>query len=338
MRTLAALDARGLLVSHTILRPTWPELLGCYGLLAALALAASGRAIPRAVLAASLTLLLAPTTLRLIEDSRPTVSLTVFDVGQGQSVAVSLPGGKRLLIDAGGLYGSFDVGRAIVGASLTNGRPPRLDMALASHPHSDHVKGFVWLLAHFDIDAWYDNGGTPEGELATPIADALRCRMIPQRALAAGDSLDLGHGFVLETLHPGPDDDRSVNNGSLILRLTRNGHGLALIPGDAETAVLRRLVASGRTLQADLLVVPHHGSASSFVRRFYAAVAPKIAIASAGDSGRSPSGKVFDALARLSCATYATNRHGAVTVRFDADGRLAGVETQRNGPGKAWPW
>ena len=331
MRTLAAIDARGLLVSNAVLRPTWPELLGCYGLLAILALAASGRALPRAALAASLLLLLTPTTLRLIEDSRPDVSLTVFDVGQGQAVAVTIPGGRRLLIDAGGLFGSFDVGRAVVGASLTHGRPPHIHMAFASHPHSDHVKGFVSLLTRFTVDAWYDNGGTPEGELAAPIAAALAKQAIPQQALAAGDTLDLDidHGLRLEVLHPGPDDDRNTNNGSLILRLTQNGHGLAIFPGDAETSVLRKLAASGRNIQADILVVPHHGSSSSFAKRFYTAVAPKIAIASAGDSGPYPSGKVFDALARLGCATYATNRDGAVTVRVDGEGNIGGVETQR---------
>ncbi|KHK03459.1 DNA internalization-related competence protein ComEC/Rec2 [Desulfovibrio sp. TomC] len=329
MRALAAFDAQGLLVSHAVLRPTWPQIIGCYGLLAILALAAAGRALPRAGLAASLLLLLAPTALHCIEDSQPDVSVTVFDVGQGQSVAVAIPGGRRLLIDAGGLFGSFDVGRAVVGASLTDGRPPHIDLAFASHPHSDHVKGFVSLLTRFTVDAWYDNGGTPEGDLAAPIAAALAKRAIPQHSLAAGDAVDLGDGLAIEVLHPGPDDDRNTNNGSLILRLTQNGHGLALFPGDAETRVLRKLAAQGHTLQADILVVPHHGSSSSFAKRFYAAVAPKVAIASAGDSGPYPSGKVFDALARLGCATYATNRNGAVTVRVDGEGNIKRVETQR---------
>jgi len=330
MRALAAFDAHGLLFSQPILRPQWPTILGYYGLLAVLALLASGRAKPRAAIVVSLALLLAPGVWRLVEDSRPGVSLTVLDVGQGQSVVVGIPGGRRLLIDAGGLFGSFDVGRAVVGAFLTDGRRPRIDMALASHPHSDHIKGFVSLLARFDVGAYYDNGGTPEGGLAAPIDAALTRRRIPRKSLAAGDALDLGQGLALETLHPGPEDDLSSNNGSLILRLTLNGHGLALFPGDAQTAVLRKLAASGRNLRADVLVLPHHGSYSSLARRFYAAVAPKIAIASAGDSGRYPSGKVVDALARLACPTYATNRNGAVTARFDGEGRIVGVEAQRS--------
>ena len=330
MRGLAALDAQGLLTARAVLRPSAPELLGCYGLLAALALAvASRRPLPKAALAVSLLLLTGPSLARGVEAFSPEVAVTVLDVGQGQSVAVTVPGGRRLLIDAGGLFGSFDVGRAVVGAYLADGQPPRLEAAIASHPHSDHVKGYVSLLDRFAIGAFLDNGGVPEGELGPALADVLARRRIPTRSLAAGDSLDLGHGLALDVLHPGPQADLSHNNGSLILRLTRNGHGLALFSGDAETAVLRKLAATGCNLQAEVLVLPHHGSSSSLSRRFYAAVAPKIALASCGDAGHYPSAKVVEALARLGCPVLATRDNGAITVRLGGGGGIVDLQTMR---------
>jgi competence protein ComEC len=328
MRALEFLGNHQLLLSQAVLRPTWPEMLGCFGLLAALAMVLADRARPLAAMVASLALLVGPTVWRSIVDTRERVSLTVLDVGQGQSVAVSLPGGRRLLVDAGGLFGNFDVGWAIVGAFLTDGRPPRIDTALASHPHADHAKGFVSLLGRFDVGAFFDNGGTPEGTLAAPIAEALATRRIPHASLAAGNTLDLGNGLALQVLHPGDTDERDGNNGSLVLRLTWNGRGLAVLPGDAERAVLRRLAASGVDLSADVFVLPHHGSSTSLAKRFHAAVAPRIAIASAGDSKRYPSQKVLDSLKRLSCTTYATNSHGAVTVRFDGADAPPVVETE----------
>jgi competence protein ComEC len=327
MRVLEFLGNHHWLLSQAVLRPSWPEMLGCFGLLAALAMVLSGRSRPVAAMVASLALLVGPTVWRSVTDTRERVSLTVLDVGQGQSVAVSLPGGRRLLVDAGGLFGNFDVGRAVVGAFLTDGRPPRIDMALASHPHADHVKGFVSLLGRFDVGAFFDNGGTPEGTLAAPIADALATRRIPRAALAAGDKLELGDGLVLWVLHPGDTDGRDGNNGSLVLRLTWNGRGLAVLPGDAERPVLQRLALSGVPLSADVLVLPHHGSSTSLAKRFHATVAPKAAIASAGDSHRYPSQKVVDSLKRLACPTYATNTNGAVTVRFDGPGGMPEVET-----------
>jgi len=327
MHGLAWLEGHGLLLSTAVLRPAWPELLGCYGLLACLALVLAGRPKPLAALLASLALLVGPGLWRDLADSREAVSLTVFDVGQGQSVAVSLPGGKRLLVDGGGLLGNFDVGRAVVGAALADNHPPRLEAVFASHPHSDHVKGLISLLQRFSVAAYDDNGCLPEGALAAPVQAALAARRIPRTSLAAGDRLDLGHGLALDVLHPGPDDDLSGNNGSLVLRLTWQGRGLAVLPGDIERSVAHRLTRTGAPLQAAVLVLPHHGSSSSLSRLFHAAVAPQVAIASAGDSGRYPSGKVVESLARLGCPTYATNRHGAVTVRFDGPTAVPVVET-----------
>lgn len=318
MRLLAVADAQGLLLDVAVLRPRWPEVLGFLGLLACAAITVSGGRRPRAAMLAGLVLLVAPTIGRSLQDMRQAVSLTVLDVGQGQSVVVGLPEGKRLLVDAGGLYGNFDVGRAVVGAYLTDGRPPRLAAAFASHPHRDHVKGFLSLLDRFSIDVFYDNGGTPEGALGTSLRQELARRPLPHIALAAGDVLELGHGLRLDVLHPGPDDDRSGNNGSLLLRLTWNGRGLAVIPGDAERRVLARVAASGRDLSAVVLVLPHHGAVSGLGKRFFTAVGPRIAIASCGQSDRYPASKVVTALTALGCVVYDTDRHGAVTVDFDS--------------------
>ncbi|WP_428560560.1 MAG: ComEC/Rec2 family competence protein [Solidesulfovibrio sp. DCME] len=328
MRGLAFLDAHQMLVTTAVLRPRWPEALGCLGLFAALAVTLAGGRRPVAAMGCCLALLVGPGLWRAVSDLRAGPSLTVLDVGQGQSVVLALPGGRRYVIDAGGLYGDFDVGRAVVGAFLADGAPPRLEAALASHPHADHVKGFVSLLARFDVGAFYDNGGRPEGALAAPMARSLADRAIPRAALAAGDRLELGDGYALEVLHPGPGDDRSGNNGSLILRLTRGGVGLAVIPGDAERGVLSRLAASGAQLSATVLILPHHGSVTGFSRRFLAAVSPKVAIASCGDTWAFPASKVEAFLARQGCPVLATNRDGAVTVNLAASGDMPSVARQ----------
>jgi competence protein ComEC len=326
MTALDWLDGRGLLVTVTVLRPAWPELLGCFGLLACLALVIAGRARPMAALLVSCGLLLGPGLWRGLAGSRETVTLTVLDVGQGQAVCLDLPGGQRLLVDGGGLFGPFDVGQAVVGAFLTDGRPPRLDTILASHPHADHIKGLNFLLEQFWVGRFLDNGGLAATEPGRPLLATAHKRGIAHASLLAGDRLDLGHGLALTVLHPGAEDDRSGNDGSLVLRLTWHERGLAILPGDAEHGVLRRLADSGEALGAEVLVLPHHGSATSLSRRFYAAVSPRLAIASCGDIRPAPASKVVQSLARLGCATVATNRRGAVTVRFDGP-RSPGVMT-----------
>lgn len=317
MAALDWLNGRGLLLSAVVLRPSWPEMLGCFGLLACAALVVAGRPRPRLALLVSCGLLVAPTIWRDAADSRAQVSLTVLDVGQGQAVVIGLPDGRRLVVDGGGLPGSFDVGRAVVSPFLTDGRPPRLDAVMASHPHADHIKGLEFLLAHFAVGRFLDNGGVAAADLGKPLLTAAAAHGIAHAALQAGDRLDLGQGLALEVLHPQETDDRSGNNGSLVLRLTWNGRGLAVLPGDAERGVLHRLANTGVPLAAEVLVLPHHGAASGLSRRFNAAVAPRIAIASCGDIRPSPAAKVVRQLTDLGCATYATNRCGAVSVRFD---------------------
>lgn len=80
--------------------------------------------------------------------------------------------------------------------------------------------------------------------------------------------------------------DWAGNDASLVLRLTRRGRGLALFTGDAERPALRRLIASGRDLKAEVLIAPHHGSDRSFLAAFYKAVQPRLVLASCGFQNR----------------------------------------------------
>jgi competence protein ComEC len=75
--------------------------------------------------------------------------------------------------------------------------------------------------------------------------------------------LDFGNGVSLEVLHPPAGYTGKANDASVVLRLVRNGRGLALLCGDIEKKAIRTLLASGRDLMAEVLVLPHHGSASS---------------------------------------------------------------------------
>ena len=60
----------------------------------------------------------------------------------------------------------------------------------------------------------------------------------------------------------------------------------ALLAGDIEASQESVLLQSGQALQADWLLVPHHGSATSSTSAFLEAVAPRIAIVQAGYRNR----------------------------------------------------
>jgi competence protein ComEC len=60
----------------------------------------------------------------------------------------------------------------------------------------------------------------------------------------------------------------------------------ALLAGDIEAAQEQDLLQSGQALQADWLLVPHHGSTTSSTQAFLDAVQPSVAIVQAGYRNR----------------------------------------------------
>ena len=71
-----------------------------------------------------------------------------------------------------------------------------------------------------------------------------------------------------------------------MLRIS-NGARTALLAGDIEQAQEARLAgSSGAALQADVLLVPHHGSKTSSSDAFLDAVRPSLALVQAGYRNR----------------------------------------------------
>ncbi|EPR37019.1 DNA internalization-related competence protein ComEC/Rec2 [Desulfovibrio sp. X2] len=326
---LARAEGAGLLRTLTGVRPLWPAMLG-YWLLWVWWLARRNRNGGRKdlVLAGlAFCLLAGPVAANAWEDARPRVAVEVLDVGQGQAVLVTAPGGRRVLVDAGGLSASgFDMGRAVVVPRLTLGRDPVLTALLLSHTHTDHAGGVPAVLGALRVDSFVWSGleqGTKTGErLLTDCAAA----GVPVHAMKTGETLDLGHGVALTALHPEPDfTAEGLNDLSLVLRLTWNGRGLALIPGDAEQPAIADMLRAAEVqkdspLAADLLVLPHHGASGSVNPRFYRAVAPRLAVASAGWLNRwnFPGCRTRAAMRDLGLPLYATAADGAVRVSWDA--------------------
>ncbi|MBR5882712.1 MAG: ComEC/Rec2 family competence protein [Mailhella sp.] len=299
---LEYLDASASLPFVQCFRPAPLSSLGYGAVLAALAFLfqrrirkqPSGRPLKR-VLCFGLLFMLAGQAPQWLDDVMASfekrVTLSMIDVGAGQSVLLEYPGG-RVLIDGGGNNTPFfDCGRSIVAPLLTEGRLPRLDAVIVSHCDVDHARGLRWILEHFRVGALYWSSVSAERAVSgegKALRDLAQKHGIPEKILKRGDAIALGNGLKLEVLAPGlPDEtvpsekELSSNDASLALRLSREGQGLALLCGDMLSPALERLAGSGQELKAEVLVLPHHGAASSFQRRFYDAVAPRLSLASA---------------------------------------------------------
>ncbi len=256
--------------------PAW--LLVADGAVLALAMARRPAG-PRALAAAALGLLALAAAPRLLPPSPPAPSLLALRVGHGMAVLAD-SGDARALFDAGGRGGR--VGEdAILPALLARG-VVCLDALFVSHEDSDHGGEALLLLETLRVRLLVVGEGFGRCPLGAEVLAAARRAGVPVHRAAAGDRVDL-QGLRIDVLHPARGANfASDNDGSLVLRATLDGLS-AILPGDLEEAGTRALLLSGADLGADVLLLPHHGSARNpGLVPLAAATRARLAIASAG--------------------------------------------------------
>ena len=208
------------------------------------------------------------------------LTLRVIDVGQAQSLLLTC-GEDAILVDAG----EYAAGGRVL-AALSRAGVKSLSATIVTHPHSDHYGGMRTVLEKTPAAAFY-TAAVPESQLPTAqsyekLLSTLSEQAIPAAYLFAGDTLPLGDAAVTVLSPARGATWENLNNYSLVLRVTY-GNAAFLLMGDAEAEVEETLLAAKTELAADVLVVGHHGSATSSSEKFLKAVAPRYAILSVGE-------------------------------------------------------
>ncbi|MCL1916499.1 MAG: DNA internalization-related competence protein ComEC/Rec2 [Desulfovibrionaceae bacterium] len=346
---LRRLDQADLLPVILLPRPHWLSMLAYWFLLSLipslLKNVARARGQPRRRLylhlLAGLLLLAAPPLWRLYDNSREVVRLRLLDVGQGQAALLEWPGGSRLLLDGGGsAFSGFDVGREIIAPTLADNRLPRLDYMLASHLDADHAQGLIFPLRRLPVGFYADNGQVPSKLFSRELIHLLQDRGLPRHRLQAGDVLQLAEELRLEILHPAGNQAGS-NENSLVARLVWRGQGLVMLCGDVGKKAQRQILEYWREsegitrLKAQVLILPHHGSAGSLLPDFYRAVSPNLALVSAGweNPWHLPSYRVKNALLDLGIPLLSTASCGQIHLEWKDPLEKPTLDTaRRNGP------
>ncbi|MEX2479411.1 MAG: ComEC/Rec2 family competence protein, partial [Gammaproteobacteria bacterium] len=242
---------------------------------------------------------------------------TVLDVGQGLAVVVRTAR-HTLLYDTGPRWWSgADAGALVVVPALRRMGVDHLDALVVSHGDSDHVGGLAAVSAAFAIETWHAPAdAVPDLEAAPRVCDT-----------AASWTWD---GVVFRLLAAVPRAGASRNDRSCVVMI-ESAAGRLLLTGDIERTAEQGLVAAyGAALRADVMVVPHHGSATSSSAAFLAAVAPRYAIVPAGYANRyrMPHAAVVARYRAAGVALFDTAEDGAVSIAWR--GRAAVVRTERS--------
>ena len=249
-------------------------------------------------------------------DSVP-LHLFFLDVGQGDAALLTTPEGKTVLIDAG------PNARHVV-PRLEHLGIDTIDLAVASHPHADHIGGMAEVLRRFPVRYWLDNGvphttATYRGLIAALEASGAVYLAPTERTITVG-SIAVR---VLPPLAEGSLNDRSV---AVIIEY---GAFRALLAGDAEFAALAHFLDAG-VPRVTALKATHHGARNGVTPAWIAATRPALVVVSvgAGNGFGHPDPMALRYYAALGATIRRTDVHGTVLVRGWPDGRFT-VETER---------
>ena len=257
-----------------------------------------------------------------------------LDVGQGNAALVMTPGGKTLLVDAGGFSGSsaFDTGRNIVGPFLWQNWILTLDCVILTHPDCDHMNGLNFIFDNFRVEQWIQNGDKSLSHHFKNLVRTARQKGINTHVPGPDPSRLSWDQVKITVIGPGQGDGTAAgdNNNSLVTRIDFLSFSM-LFAGDIEKNREKELVqATNFRLKSDILMAPHHGSCSSSSKIFLDQVRPSGVIISCGYLNRYkfPCRSVLQLYRRNKISIFRTDVMGAVTLQ--SDGFNYTIKTHRN--------
>lgn len=221
----------------------------------------------------------------------------MLDVGQGSSAVIDTQH-HRMILDTGAAFASgFNYAEAAVIPALRATGPDRLDRVLISHPDNDHAGGVDQIAQRY-----------PSARitgLRAPCKNAERWQW---------------DGVELQLLVNARGRTRNDRSCTLLID---NGKRVAFFAGDI-SRLSEQLLLPKLPVNIDLLLAPHHGSATSSSPELVRHLAPRIVVFSAGRKNqyRHPRKQVVQRYLEIGARTFDTARDGAISWRSDAPDRV----------------
>ncbi len=255
------------------------------------------------------------------------------DVGQGDATIARAGPGAAVMVDVGP---DTDASvRCLRSLGITS-----IPLLVLTHYHADHAGALDQVLAHCRVTTLLLNPvRSPQPAAVHVLASAARFGIHVAEA-TAGQNLAVGdltwHTISVDTA--AADSIGSVTEGesagendtSIIGRITIGSLDV-LVAGDAEPAGQAAAIATGESLAAEVLKMPHHGSAKQSAD-FWSMSHARIAVASAGlhnDYGH-PAAAALRLASRLGMTVARTDLEGSIAVSLTGDRVL--IRTQRSPP------
>lgn len=235
------------------------------------------------------------------------LTMTVLDVGQGQSIVFNA-GDACALVDCGG---SASPGDTAAGYVQALGRS-QVDLLVLTHYDGDHAGGVPELLGRVRVGAIAMPDFEEENALRREIEALAGEADIPVHYITTTSQAAFGKGTLF--LYA-PVGSGSESNENCLAVLAQSGSWEALITGDMPTEAEERLLAREDLPDIEVLVAGHHGSKYSTGEALLERTRPEIAVISVGRNNFGhPTQEVLDRLSAIGAETYRTDENGTITL------------------------
>jgi competence protein ComEC len=246
-------------------------------------------------------------------------SLAMCDVGQGDALVVRDRGGSVIVFDVGAEDAAIDNCLKDLGVT-------EISAIVLTHFHRDHVGGIAGALQGRRVQQVIATGYREPIEQFEYVLREIPAE-IRQSVVTAGQEYSLG-GMTMRVLWPSRfiQQGSVPNNASVVVLVTIEGRGI-LITGDIEREAQAEIMREVKSVDVDVVKVPHHGSAN-LDERFATWANAEIALISVGqdnDYGH-PAPEALDAWG--GSEIYRSDQDGAVSLSLTPEGVWSAV-TQR---------
>lgn len=248
---------------------------------------------------------------------RATMSVTFFDVGQGDSILITTPHGGHILIDSG----KDNTVLERLGRSL-NFFDKKIDMVIATHDDLDHVGGLPEVLHRYQVDTIVTPLPNSTNVAMSTVIDTALIKDVHMLHANSRKQITTDDGVTIDILFPteNMDGTEDGNSASMVTKVTY-GQVSFLLTGDLPHAGELYLVSVyGDELKSDVLKLGHHGSDTSTHPKFLEIVKPKAVVVSAGknNSFAHPHKAVVELVQKFGAQIFSTIEEG--NVQFETDG------------------
>ena len=249
--------------------------------------------------------------------------VSFIDVGQGDSAFIITPEGKTLLIDAG----EKDFADDVI-SHLENKNIEKIDVLVATHPHSDHIGGLEEVVKSFDIGEIYMPKASHTSSAYKGLLETIGEKGYRVKTAKNGVCINLGNNINAKFLSPFDGEYENLNNASAVLKITY-GDISFLFTGDIEAEAEKAMCEAGLDLKSTVLKMPHHGSSTSSTKQFVQAVSPQTAVISLGKDNEygHPHSQIVERYEAQGVKIYRTDKSGTITIR--TDGKQFAVEEEK---------